>query len=130
MRASRSILENMQKPLSALLSISLRDQYYFRVPMDPVASSEKNRAGTRTCAMNSRSHHDAQESRSDVGVFFAEHVARGSGPIHRNVIAVCEVNHSKAHVFGQSRTCLQVMQVFQLVERSILGEALLSQGYI
>lgn len=74
-------------------------------------------AGVRDVTVCSRSPHAASELRKAPDVFFARETV--SSLTSCTASAVRGVGRHKFHVLVQSRIRLQLMQVFQLVERSM-----------
>lgn len=77
----------------------------------------------------SGSHHVAHKPYSVLNVVAAEHIVSGAGMTLRTPSVVPEADSHLVYVPVHNRTRLQLMHVFQRIERSILNKATLSHGY-
>lgn len=71
-------------------------------------------------AVCSRRHLVAHELHSVLDVLFANDIVTGAGLSPRTESAVRAVGEHHVHVLLQSRTRVQPIQVFQLIEKSIV----------
>lgn len=121
--------EDVRKPFVRLLRISLHILYHLRLPTEASVLMEEHQLKTENVTVCSRSHRAAHDFRSALDVFFVSEIVSGACLSPRIASAVRKIGQHQAFVLVQSSTRLQLMQAIRLIERSMLGKAVLLHGY-
>lgn len=116
------------KHLFCPLLISFHDLYHLRLPTKTLFSLVKRFLRTRDVSVCYRSQHMSHKSHKFVSVLSGRCILSGPGSTPLTAIAVRKVDQDQVHLFLQTRTVLQTMQVSQLNETWVLDEEVLSPG--
>lgn len=122
--------KDVQKPFLRPFWISLHIGYDVRLRTDAFVPMKELQVGTKSAAVYSRNHEVAYEPRTVLDVVLAKGIVSGACLTPHTASAVWRIGQLQIRVSMQSRTRLQLMQGFQLIERFIHEKLVLSHGYV